>query len=323
MKIQRFGQVASIALIGSLSLAACGGQSSDSGGTGTESGSTANLSGSIVTDGSSTVGPLTEAAAELFMGDNSGVQITVGTSGTGGGFKKFCAGQSAMSNASRPIKDEEKKLCADAGIEYQELVVANDALTVVANKENSFLDCLTTAELKTLWSPEATGKIKTWNQVNPKFPADPIKLFGPGTDSGTFDYFTDEINGEEGASRTDYEASEDDNVIVQGVSGDKNALGYFGYTYFEENADKLKAIKVDNGKGCVEPSSETARDGSYAPLSRPLYIYVDKKAWAKPEVKAFVTFYVEKDADVAKAAKYIPLSVEQKKKAQEELTALG
>ena len=321
MNISRFGQLATLAVLGSVTLAACGGQSEADGTAGATAG--AALAGTIASDGSSTVGPLTSAAAELFMTENKGVQITVGTSGTGGGFKKFCAGQTVISNASRPIKDEEKATCAAAGIEFQEIVVANDALTVVANKDNAFLTCLTVDELKKLWEPAATDKVTKWNQVNAAFPAETIKLYGPGTDSGTFDYFTDEINGEEGASRTDYSPSEDDNVIVQGVSGDANALGYFGYTYFEENADKLKALEVDGGKGCVAPSSETARDGSYAPLSRPLYIYVDKKAWAKPEVKAFVTYYIDKDAEIAAAAKYIPLSEEQKTKAKTELTALG
>ncbi|HET6967448.1 MAG TPA: PstS family phosphate ABC transporter substrate-binding protein [Ornithinibacter sp.] len=323
MKITRIGAPAALVLAGALALSACGGQAAGTGSGESGTGGAA-LSGSIASDGSSTVGPLTSAAAELFMTENTGVNITVGTSGTGGGFKKFCEGQTQISNASRPIKDEEKAACAAKGIEFQEIVVANDALTVVANKENTFLKCLTVDELKTLWEPAATGKVTKWNQVNPAFPAEDIKLYGPGTDSGTFDYFTDEINGEEGASRTDYEPSEDDNVIVQGVSGDTNALGYFGFTYFEENADALTAVQVDNGKGCVSPSSETARDGSYAPLSRPLYIYIDKKAWASnPALKSFITFYVENDAKVAEAAKYIPLSDEQKKTAQDELTALG
>ena len=323
MKITRIGASAALALAGALALSACGGQAAGTGSGESGSGAAA-LSGSIASDGSSTVGPLTSAAAELFMTENTGVNITVGTSGTGGGFKKFCEGQTQISNASRPIKDEEKAACDAKGIEYQEIVVANDALTIVANKENTFLKCLTVEELKTLWEPAATGKVTTWNQVNPSFPAEHIKLYGPGTDSGTFDYFTDEINGEEGASRTDYEPSEDDNVIVQGVSGDPNALGYFGYTYFEENADALTAVQVDNGKGCVSPSSETARDGSYAPLSRPLYVYIDKKAFASnPALKSFITFYVENETKVAEAAKYIPLSDEQKKTAQDELAALG
>ena len=194
----------------------------------------------------------------------------------------------------------------------------------MVNKENTFVKCLTVPELNTLWGPEATGKFTTWNQVNPAFPAEPIKLYGPGTDSGTFDYFTDVINGEEGASRTDYEPSEDDNVIVQGVSGDKNALGYFGFTFYEENADALTAVQVDNGQGCVSPSSDTARDGTYAPLSRPLYIYVDKKAFASnPALKGFVNYFIENETAVAEAAKFIPLSDEQKKTAQDELAALG
>ena len=324
MKIQRFGVSAAFVLAGALALSACGGQQAESGSGSTGTDGAAALSGSIASDGSSTVGPLTSAAAELFMTENTGVQITVGTSGTGGGFKKFCAGQTQLSNASRPIKDEEKAACEAAGIEYQELIVANDALTVVVNKENTFVKCLTVPELNTLWGPEATGKITTWNQVNPAFPAEPIKLYGPGTDSGTFDYFTDVINGEEGASRTDYEPSEDDNVIVQGVSGDKNALGYFGFTFYEENADALTAVQVDGGQGCVSPSSDTARDGTYAPLSRPLYIYVDKKAFASnPALKGFVNYFIENETAVAEAAKFIPLSDEQKKTAQDELAALG
>jgi len=324
VKIQRFGGSAAFVLAGALALSACGGQEAESGSGATGADGAAALSGAISSDGSSTVGPLTESAAELFMGENGGVQITVGTSGTGGGFKKFCEGQTQLSNASRPIKDEEKAACAANGIDFQELVVANDAMTVVVNKENTFAKCLTVQELNTMWAPEATGKIMKWNQVNPAFPADNLKLYGPGTDSGTFDYFTDEINGEEGASRTDYEPSEDDNIIVQGVSGDKNALGYFGFTFFEENADKLNAVEIDNGEGCVAPSSETARDGSYAPLSRPLFIYVDKKAFAEnAALKSFVNFFIENDTAIAEAAQYIPLSDEQEKTAQDELAALG
>jgi phosphate transport system substrate-binding protein len=317
MTLRSAGIPAALAL--TLLVSACGGSNEAQSGAEGD----AKLSGEIMVDGSSTVAPLSSAAGELFKEEQPDVNVSVQTSGTGGGFKKFCAGQTSISNASRPIKDEEKKLCAENQVEFAEIVVANDALTVVTNKENEFLDCLTVDELKTLWSPEATGKITKWNQVNPKFPAEEIKLFGPGTDSGTFDYFTDEINGEEGASRTDYEPSEDDNVIVQGVAGEKNALGYFGYTYFEENADKLKAVKIDGGKGCVEPSADTARDGSYTPLSRPLFIYVSKKDISRPEVKEFVTFYVENDADIAKAAQYISLNEEQKAKAKEAVASLG
>jgi len=279
--------------------------------------------GTVKIDGSSTVFLISAAVAESYK-KAAGGDAAVGASGTGGGFKKFCAGQTQLSNASRPIKDEEKAACEAAGIEYQELIVANDALTVVVNKENTFVKCLTVPELNTLWGPEATDKITTWNQVNPAFPAEPIKLYGPGTDSGTFDYFTDVINGEEGASRTDYEPSEDDNVIVQGVSGDKNALGYFGFTFYEENADALTAVQVDGGQGCVSPSSDTARDGTYTPLSRPLYVYVDKKAFASnPALKGFVSYFIENETAIAEAAKFIPLSDEQKKTAQDELAALG
>ena len=323
MKIQRFGGSAAFVLAGALALSACGGQEAESGSGATGADGAAALSGAISSDGSSTVGPLTESAAELFMGENGGVQITVGTSGTGGGFKKFCEGQTQLSNASRPIKDEEKAACAANGIDFQELVVANDAMTVVVNKENTFAKCLTVQELNTMWGPEATGKVTKWNQVNPAFPGENLKLYGPGTDSGTFDYFTEAINGEEGASRTDFEPSEDDNVIVQGVSGDKNALGYFGFTYFEENADKLKAVAVDGGGGCVVPSSDAARDGSYKPLARPLFVYVAKKEWAKPEFKAFVNFYIDNQAKIAEAARYIPLSGEQEKTAKSEIASLG
>jgi phosphate transport system substrate-binding protein len=292
-----------------LALTACGGNNEEAAATG-------EVSGEVLADGSSTVAPLTSAAGELFKEENSGVNVSVGTSGTGGGFEKFCQGQTDISDASRPIKeDEEKPVCDQKGVAYTELQVATDALTVVVSKDNTFLNCITTAELKKLWEPAAEGTVKTWNQVNPKFPAQPVELFGPGTDSGTFDYFTDEINGEEGASRSDYNASEDDNVIVQGVAGSANALGYFGYTYFEENADKLKAVQVDSGSGCVTPSVETAQDGSYTPLARPLFIYVSNQAYSqKPQVKAFVDWYANNDQVITEAAKFIPLNEEQRTK---------
>jgi phosphate transport system substrate-binding protein len=290
-------------------LAACGGQSSGDTGSGSE-----GVSGEIVADGSSTVEPLTSAAGELFMQESPEVKVSVGTSGTGGGFEKFCNGETDISNASRPIKDdEEAPICQDKGVEYTELQVATDALTVVVSKDNDFISCLTVEELKKLWEPAAEDKVTTWDQVNPDFPAEKIELYGPGTDSGTFDYFTDEINGEEGASRSDYNANEDDNVLVQGVAGSANALGYFGYTYFEENADSLKAVEIDSGDGCVAPSSEAAQDGSYAPLARPLFIYVNNASYNdKPQVKAFIDYYVEEDATIAEQAKYIPLSDEQR-----------
>ena len=301
-------------------LAACGGQNQS---TSTGTGGSAAVSGEILLDGSSTVAPLSSAAGELFKQQNPSVNVSVQTSGTGGGFKKFCAGQTDISDASRPIKAEEKAQCQAAGITYQEIVVANDALTVVANKDNTFLQCLSTAELKKIWEPAAQGTITRWNQVKPAFPDAPIGLYGAGTDSGTFDYFTEAINGTAGASRTDFNPTEDDNVTVQGVAGNVNAIGYFGYSYFEENMGKLKALGVDNGAGCVAPSVETAQNGTYKPLSRPLFIYVSTKAAAKPAVKAFATFYVQNDDAITKAAKFVPLNPEQKTKAAAEVKALG
>jgi phosphate transport system substrate-binding protein len=302
------------ALALSLALAACGG--------GNES-SADGVSGEVVTDGSSTVQPLTAAAGELFSEENSDVNVSVATSGTGGGFEKFCAGETSISNASRPIKDEEKAICDEAGIEFTELRIATDALTVVTSKENDFVTCLTTDELKKMWEPGAEDKVTTWKQVNSEFPDEKLELYGPGTDSGTFDYFTDVINGEEGASRSDYNASEDDNVIVKGVGGSPNALGYFGYTYFEENADTLKAIEVDNGEGCVAPSAEAAQEGQYAPLSRPLFIYVNKDDYAKEkQVAAFVDFYVAQDQAISEAAKFITLNDEQRTELETALESL-
>ena len=303
-------------LLGLLSLlAGCGGgrggDDAASGAT-TESGGGSDLSGRIEADGSSTVGPFTTAAAERFQQQNPDVQVTVGVSGTGGGFERFCAGETDISNASRPIDEEEEvPLCAEAGVEYTEFQVGVDALTVVVNTENDWVTCLTTEQLKTIWEPAADGKITNWNQVDPSFPDQPLALAGPGTDSGTFDYFTDEINGEEGASRADYTPSEDDNVIVQAVAGDPGGLGYFGYTYFEENQDSLKAVEIDGGEGCVAPSVETARDGSYAPLSRPLFIYVKNEALARPEVYGFVEYFLTNSIQLAEDALFIPVPDDQ------------
>jgi len=285
-------------LASALVLSACGG-SNNSGG---DSGAT----GSVRVDGSSTVYPLSAIAAEDFQIASPGVRVTVGNSGTGGGFEKFCRGETDANNASRPIKESEVQSCADNGVDYGQLVVAIDALTVVVNKDNDFASCLTTGQLAAIWGPDST--ISNWNQVDPSFPDEPLPLFGPGTDSGTFDYFTDVINGEEGSSRTDFTPSEDDNVVVQGVAGSKGGLGYFGYTYFEENSDKLKALEIDSGAGCVAPSEETARDGSYTPLSRPLFVYPSVQALANPAVADFFQYYVDNDAEIAKAALYIPLS---------------
>jgi len=263
--------------------------------------------GTIAVDGSSTVYPITEAVAEEFQKQSQGAMVTVGISGTGGGFKRFCRGEIDIANASRPIKTKEADMCFDNGIEYIELPVAFDGLAVVINPKNDWATTLTVKELKKAWEASAQGKITNWNQINPKFPDAPIKLAGPGTDSGTFDYFTEAINGKAGASRGDFTASEDDNVLVQAVSNDVNALGYFGMAYYEENQDKLKAVAIDNGNGAVLPSSETVIGGSYQPLSRPLFIYVSKKSLEKPEVKAFVEYYVREAKNLVKEVGYVPL----------------
>jgi phosphate binding protein len=256
----------------------------------------ARLKGDIVIDGSSTVYPVTQAAAEEFRQYAKDVRVSVGISGTGGGFKKFCAGETDISDASRPISPSERDACEKAGIQFIELPVAYDGLAVVVNPQNNFATCLTKAELKKIWEPEAQGKITNWKQVRDSFPDMSLKLFGQGTDSGTFDYFTDAINGKEKASRGDFQASEDDNVLVQGVSGDRGALGYFGLAYVTENQGKVKAIQVDNkGDGtCVAPSQETVKNGTYQPLSRPIFIYVKKSVASRPEVQEFVKFYLSK-----------------------------
>ena len=285
----------------------------------TTSASGGDLSGRIQADGSSTVGPFTTAAAEAFQGVEPGVQVTVGVSGTGGGFERFCRGETDLSNASRAIKDEEIAACKKEGIEYVEFQVVNDALTVVINNENDWATCLTVEQLKKIWEPGS--KVKNWNQVDASFPDEPLKLFGAGTDSGTFDYFTDEINGEEGASRSDYAATEDDNITVQGVSGEKGAMGYFGFSYLEENQDSLKAVEIDGGDGCVAPSVETSQDGSYKPLSRPLFIYAKKESFARPEVEAFVQYIIDNETQIAESSQFIPMTEEQLTKAKTDLEA--
>lgn len=298
--------------------AACGGGDNDgetTGGGGTQ------LSGTINIDGSSTVAPLSEAAAELFQEQNSGVRVTVGTSGTGGGFEKFCAGETDISDASRAIEDDEKQACASKGIKYEEVQVANDGLSVVVNNENTWANCLTTAQLKAIW--DKGSKVNNWNQVDPSFPNEPLKLFGAGTDSGTFDYFTAAINGEEGRSRSDYSATEDDNVTVTGVSGTKGGLGYFGLSYLQENEGKIKGVQVDGGKGCVAPSTETVQDGSYTPLSRPLFIYPSEKALERPEVKAFLDFYVNNYQKIAEEALFVPLTEAQAAEAKQKVAQLA
>jgi len=266
-------------------------------------------SGVITADGSSTVGPFTTKAAEDFKA-SGGADVTVGISGTGGGFERFCAGETDISNASRAIKDEEAAICAENGVEYVEFQVATDALTNVVNIQNDWTTCLTVEQLNAIW--KSGSKVSNWNQIDPSYPDVPLKLYGAGTDSGTFDYFTDAINGEEGASRSDFSATEDDNVTVQGVSGDKGALGYFGFSYFEENQDTLKALEVDGGEGCVAPGVDTAQDGSYTPLARPLFMYVKTSSLADTEGLAdFVRYTLENEQTIAEQAQFVPLSQEQ------------
>jgi phosphate transport system substrate-binding protein len=259
-------------------------------------------------DGSSTVFPITEAVAEEFQKAKKGkIKVTVGISGTGGGFKKFCRGETDISDASRPILKEEMESCKKAGIQYIELPIAYDALTVMVNPKNDWITSMTVADLKKIWEPSAQGKVTHWNQVRSSWPNAPLKLFGPGADSGTFDYFTEAIVGKAKASRGDFTASEDDNVLVQGIANDKNALGYFGFAYYIENQKKLKAAAIDGGNGPVLPSPKTVEDGTYQPLSRPIFIYLSKKAAEKPEVKEFVEFYLQNAAKLVKQVKYVAL----------------
>jgi phosphate transport system substrate-binding protein len=261
-------------------------------------------------DGSSTVFPITEAVAEDFQQSTKGkVRVTVGISGTGGGFKKFCRGEIDISNASRPILKSEMDACKAAGIQYYELPVAYDALTVVMHPQNPFVKSMTVAELKKMWEPAAQGKIKTWKQVNPAWPDQPLKLFGAGADSGTFDYFTEAVVGKAKSSRGDFTASEDDNVLVQGVSRDVNAIGYFGFAYYSENQDKLKAVPIvaEPGKPAVEPSMQNVENGSYQPLSRPIFIYINAKAVDRPELKQFVDYYMKNADALVREVKYVPL----------------
>jgi phosphate transport system substrate-binding protein len=262
----------------------------------------------IQIDGSSTVFPITEAVAEEFQKSKKGkLKVTVGISGTGGGFKKFCRGETDISDASRPITSKEIADCKEVGIDYIELPVAFDALTVVINPKNDWAATMTVAELKKIWEPAAQGKVTNWNQVRSNWPNAPLKLFGAGADSGTFEYFTEAVTGKAKSSRGDFTASEDDNVLVQGVSTDRNALGYFGYAYYAENTNKLKAVAIDNGKGPVAPSAKTVEDGTYEPLGRPIFIYVSKKSMSKPEVKEFVEYYLNNAPALVKQVKYVPL----------------
>ncbi len=302
-----------------LGVAACGSDDESS----SASGGGEDLSGSIRIDGSSTVAPLTSAVAEQFMAENPDVRVTVGTSGTGGGFEKFCAGETDISDASRAIEPEEKDACKQGGVGYEEVHVATDALTVMINNENP-VSCLSVDQLAAVWGPDS--KLSNWNEI-PGLKEDfdeELALFGPGTDSGTFDYFTESINGEEGATRKDYNnVGEDDNATVKGVEGSPGGMGYAGFSFYQENEDNLKALEVDNGKGCVLPSVETAQDGSYAPLSRPLFMYPSEEALKKPEVKAFITYYLENVNSAAESLGFVPLTEEQLSASETAAAKLG
>ena len=280
-----------------------------------------DLSGEIRVDGSSTVTPLISIAAEDFQTENSGVRVTVGTSGTGGGFEKFCNGETDFSMASRAIKDDEVAACKAKGIEPLELIVANDGLSVVVNPQNTWAKCLTVEQLKKVWEPGS--KVNNWNQIDPSFPDQRLTLFGAGSDSGTFDYFTDEINGEEGATRTDYNPSEDDNVTVTGVAGDKGGMGYFGLSYLLENAGKIKGVEIDGGGGCVAASTETVQDETYKPLGRALFIYTKPDAAKRAEVKAFAQYYFDNQDTITEEALFVPLTSTQVAKAQTDLDKIA
>ncbi|MEA2378635.1 MAG: phosphate transport system substrate-binding protein [Thermoleophilaceae bacterium] len=304
-----------------LGAAACGdNSSSDSTASSGASSGSKDLSGNIKIDGSSTVAPFAQAAQEAFQGENPNVKITVGTSGTGGGFEKFCNGETDISDASRPIKpDEEAPICKKKGITYSEVQVANDGIAVVTNKSLK-VGCLTTDQLKQLWNKGS--KVKSLSEIDPSLPDAKLTLFGPDTDSGTFDFFTGEINGEEGVSREDYQPSADDNILVQGVEGSEGGLGYFGFSYYEQNRDKLNLVKVgEDAASCTAPSKETIQSGDYKPLSRPLFMYPNEKALARPEVKAFMEYVIANYDDIATAAQIVPMTPEQAAKGKQELQA--
>ena len=267
------------------------------------------LTGTIEIDGSSTVFPIAQAIAEEFIAIHPDMRIPVGVSGTGGGFKRFTSGETDISDASRPIKDEEAAAAKKNGISFTELTVAYDGISVIVNPNNDWIECLTVDQLNKMWNPD--NPAKNWNEIDPSFPDAKLSLYGPGTDSGTFDYFTDVINGDEGVSRADYVASEDDNVLVLGISGDKNSLGYFGYSYYIENKDKLKIVKIDDGSGCVEPSIDTIADGSYSPLSRPVFIYLNNDEYnSRPELSAFIEFFLTEGSQYVSEVGYVPIGAD-------------
>jgi phosphate transport system substrate-binding protein len=300
-----------------LGVAACGDDDDGDGGGGGGGGG-GDLSGTIRIDGSSTVGPFAQAAAEEFQGQNPDVRVTVGQSGTGGGFEKFCAGETDISDASRPIDEEEEvPICEENNVTFKEVQVANDGISITTNK-NLTVDCMTVEQLKELW--QRGSKVSRLSEIDPQFPDTQLELFGPGTDSGTFEFFTEEINGEEGNTRKDYQPSEDDNVLVQGVEGSDGGLGYFGFSYYEQNMDNLNLVSVNAGDGCVAPSMESISSGEYKPLSRPLFMYPSQKALQRPEVQAFMDYVVQNYDSIAEASQIVPMSQQQ---AQKATSALG
>jgi phosphate transport system substrate-binding protein len=326
LSVRRFVTILVACSALALGALACGGedQQSAAGDGGSSQGAEAsNLSGSIRIDGSSTVAPLSEAAAELFRQESQDVRVAVGTSGTGGGFERFCRGETDISDASRPIDDDEKQACREGDVEFERITVANDALTVVVNPQNDWADCLSVEELNKIWRPE--NAVDNWSQVRAGFPDEPIRRFGPGTDSGTFDYFTEAINGEEGAQTRDYNnVGEDDNATVTGVAGDEGGIGYFGFSFFEENSGKLKALEIRNPDTdqCVAPSVASAQQGEYKPLARELFVYPSQEALQRPEMQAFLKFYIANSGDIAERVGFIPLTDQQKQDAVRKLDRL-
>jgi phosphate transport system substrate-binding protein len=305
----KFSVTAILALLVAVAFVATGCGGSDSG--------SSDLSGTVTVDGSSTVYPFAQASAETFQNANQNVKITVGESGTGGGFEKFCAGEIDVANASRPIEEEEIAACKKKGITYKEVQVANDGIAVVTNKDLA-VKCLTVDELNQVW--KKGSKVTALSQVNSSLPSTKLSLYGPGTDSGTFDFFTEAINGEKGDSRTDYQPSEDDNITVQGVSGDAGGLGYFGVSYYDQNKDKLNLVGVDDGDGCVQPTTETIQNGTYKPLSRPLFMYFSDDAYAKPQVAAFLQDALDNHDEYSTTSLVVPLTAEQATKAESALS---
>lgn len=302
------GPIAAGAAAALVALVACGGGGGDDG-----------LSGSVAVDGSSTVYPVIEAVAEEFQRAHRGVRVTVGVSGTGGGFKKFCRGETDVSDASREIKPSEEQLCEENGVDWVQVPVAWDGLTVAVHPENDWASCVTVDELQRIWRPGSS--IDEWSQVRDDWPGRELPLFGPGTDSGTFDYFTEAIMGEEDASRGDYSASEDDNVTLMGVANDVGAMGYFGFAYYIENVERVKALEIDDGDGCTAPTPETIESGEYRPLSRPLFLYVSRQALERPEVRAFVDFVLDNGRQLVPEVGYVPLSAGRYDSVRAELPA--